>query len=130
MSRRALDSVLQLLRDLVPSREGALLGDAALLESYVNKRDEAAFETLLQRHGPMVLGVCKRMLGDAHAVEDAFQVTFLVLLQKARSLRRQDLLGNWLYGVAYRTSLKARGMAARRRPREQSLDTAPEPAAA
>src|SRR5437016_450909 len=99
MSRRALNGVLRLLRDIVPTQDAAPLGDAALVERFLSTRDEAAFETLLRRHGPMVLAVCRRMLPDPHAVEDAFQVTFLVFLQKAASLRRRDLLGNWLYGV-------------------------------
>jgi RNA polymerase sigma factor (sigma-70 family) len=67
----------------------------------------------MDRHGPMVMGVCRRVLRDAHAVDDAFQATFLVLVRKAASLRRPHLLGNWLYGVAYRIALQARAAAAR-----------------
>src|SRR5207253_2496128 len=129
MSPGGLDSVLRLLRSIVPARDQAALGDAALVARFVGDRDESAFETLLRRHGPMVLSVCRRMLRDEHAVEDAFQVTFLVLLQKAGSLRRGDLLGNWLYGVAHRTALKARSAAARRSVRERCLDDALEPTA-
>jgi RNA polymerase sigma factor (sigma-70 family) len=129
MRYRAIEGVLRYIRKIAPAPEEAALGDGALLERFVARRDEAAFETLLQRHGPMVLGVCRRMLDDPHAVDDAFQVTFLVFLQKAHSLRRQNLLGNWLYGVAYRTSLKARSLAARRRPREQPLQDASAPEA-
>ena len=62
--------------------------------------DEAAFAALVARHGPMVLGVCRQLLGDHHHAEDAFQAVFLVLAGKARSMREPDLLGNWLYGVA------------------------------
>ncbi|HEV3118254.1 MAG TPA: sigma-70 family RNA polymerase sigma factor, partial [Gemmataceae bacterium] len=127
MRYRAIEGVLRYIRKIAPAPAEAALGDGALLERFVARRDEAAFETLLQRHGPMVLGVCRRMLDDPHAVDDAFQVTFLVFLQKAHSLRRQNLLGNWLYGVAYRTSLKARSLAARRRPREQPLQDASAP---
>src|SRR5262245_50431098 len=74
---------------------------------------------------PIVLGVCRRILRDAHAAEDAFQATFLVLARKAGSLRRPELLGNWLYGVACRTARKARGAAARRRAREGPMGDEP-----
>src|SRR3954469_10633835 len=80
--------------------------DAALLERYAHG-DEAAFGALVERHGPMVLGVCRRTLGDRHAAEDACQATFLVLSRKAGSLRPGDLAG-WLHAVARRTALKAR----------------------
>ncbi len=83
------------------------LTDRQLLERYAaDGRDpagEAAFAALVARHGPMVLGVCRRLLGDQHHAEDAFQAVFFVLSQKARSIRDPDLLGNWLYGVAIRT---------------------------
>ena len=77
-------------------------------------RDESAFEALVARHGPMVLGVCRQLLRDPNDVDDAFQATFLVLVRKAGTLRRCDLLGNWLYGVAYRVALRARSLTARR----------------
>jgi RNA polymerase sigma factor (sigma-70 family) len=102
--------------------------DRQLLEDFLGRRDEAAFEALLRRHGPMVLGVCRRLLRDPHDSEDAFQATFLVLLRKASSLRDRDVLANWLYGVAYRTALKARGTRARRQARERPA--AEDPAAA
>src|SRR5215472_10939055 len=89
------------------------LSDARLLERFAADRDEAAFEVLVGRFGPMVLGVCRRVLGDVHAAEDAFQATFLVLARKAHALRRQELLGNWLWGVAYRTARRAKADAAR-----------------
>jgi RNA polymerase sigma factor (sigma-70 family) len=92
--------------------------DAQLVESFVARRDEAAFEALLRRHGPMVLGVCRRVLRHAQDAEDAFQATFLVLARKAGSLRSRELLGNWLYGVAQRTAMKARAMTAKRRTKE------------
>ncbi len=80
---------------------------------------EAAFAALVARHGPMVLHVCRQLLGDRHHAEDAFQAVFLVLARKARSIRDPDLLGNWLYGVALRTARKARGQLARRRKNEE-----------
>jgi RNA polymerase sigma factor (sigma-70 family) len=104
-------------------------GDACLLRRFAVDRDEAAFAALVARFGPMVLAVCQRVLGDAHAAEDAFQATFLVLARKAPSLLRHDLVGNWLWGVAYRTARRARLDAARwhSRKREVQANSAPDP---
>ncbi|MBX6312704.1 MAG: sigma-70 family RNA polymerase sigma factor, partial [Isosphaeraceae bacterium] len=96
------------------------LGEGALLERFVTRRDEAAFAALVGRYGPTVLGVCRARLDDPHDVEDAFQATFLVLARKAGSIRQPELLGPWLYGVALRTARRARLVAARRRARESS----------
>jgi RNA polymerase sigma factor (sigma-70 family) len=93
-------------------------GDGELLELFVQHRDESAFEALLLRHGPMVLGVCRRMLGNHHDAEDAFQATFLVLARKAASVQPPRQVGNWLYGVAHRTALEARRAAVKRRAKE------------
>src|SRR4051794_6798780 len=79
--------------------------DGALLDAFLVNRDEAAFEALVRRHGPMVLAVCRRALKNHHDAEDAFQATFLVLIRKARSIARPGLLANWLYGVAQRTAM-------------------------
>src|SRR5262249_48797732 len=113
-------------------RRGALRGDAGasdahLLDSFIIRRDEAAFEALVRRHGPMVLGVCRRILSDAHDAEDAFQAAFLVLVRKAASIQPRDLVGNWLYGVAYRTALEARGILMRRRAKERQVAAMPDP---
>jgi RNA polymerase sigma factor (sigma-70 family) len=100
--------------------------DAALLARWVEQRDEAAFADLVARHGPMVLGVCRRVLGDVQHAEDAFQATFLVLARKAARLRRPDALPGFLYGVALRLARKARGAA--RRWTIQPHSASPEPA--
>src|SRR6516225_343998 len=78
--------------------------DSQLIERFLAGREEseAAFRVLILRHGPMVLGICRRILRDEHAAEDAFQATFLVLVKKAGALRDRNLLTNWLYGVALR----------------------------
>jgi RNA polymerase sigma factor (sigma-70 family) len=95
--------------------------DADLLESFVTRQDEAAFEALVLRHGPMVLGVCRRILGDSHDAEDAFQATFLVLVRRAVSIVPQEMVANWLYGVAFRTASKARAMNIKRRAKEAQV---------
>jgi DNA-directed RNA polymerase specialized sigma24 family protein len=74
--------------------------DAVLLSRWIDQRDEAAFSALVARHGPMILGVCRRVFGDAHEAEDVFQATFLILALKAASLRRPEALACWLHGVA------------------------------
>lgn len=81
--------------------------DGELLERFVTARDEAAFEGLVRRHGPMVLGLCRRALRDNHDAEDAFQATFLVLVRNAQTIRKRDSLASWLYGVALRVTRKA-----------------------
>ncbi len=86
--------------------------------------DEAAFAAIVARHGSMVLGVCRQLLGDHHHAEDAFQAVFLVLARQARSIRDPDRLGAWLYGVAIRTARKARARIDRRRRAEEDGDVA------
>src|SRR6185437_2744123 len=102
------NSVAILMEQDIGSPVASETGDDELLERFVGRRDESAFGMLVRRHGPMVLGVCRRVLNDWHQAEDAFQVTFLVLARKAGTLARPELLANWLHGVAYRTALKAR----------------------
>jgi RNA polymerase sigma factor (sigma-70 family) len=89
-------------------RDGGQLSDAQLLERFALNGDEAAFESLLWRHGPMVLGLCRRVLRHRHDAEDVFQAVFLVFFRKARSIRRRDCLASWLYKVAYRLAVRAR----------------------
>ena len=100
--------------------EGTVAGltDAQLLERYAARDDPAAFEALVSRYGPMVLGVCRRRLRDRHSAEDAFQATFLVLVRRAGSVRAQPSLGPWIHGVAWKVAERARSDAARRRERE------------
>ncbi len=115
---------LRFLRRITAAGRGGGTPDGELLARFAARNDEAAFAALVRRHGPMVFGVCRRVLHDPHDAEDAFQATFLVLVSRAGALGRPELLGNWLYGVANRTALKARADAARRRERERQARAA------
>jgi RNA polymerase sigma factor (sigma-70 family) len=99
--------------------DGGDLTDAQLVDLFLSRHDERAFEALIYRHGPMVMGVCRRTLDCLEDAEDAFQATFLVLVRKARSIKPRGMVGNWLHGVAYRTANKAKVMRARRIARER-----------
>jgi RNA polymerase sigma factor (sigma-70 family) len=112
-------SILHHLRQAMLRRDGAGLTDGQLLRSYLVRGDEAAFEALVRRHGPMVYGVCCRVLHNPDDADDAFQAVFLVLLRKATTLATREVVGDWLHGVAYRTALKARAAAARRQVQER-----------
>src|SRR5271168_2356727 len=114
-----LVTAIQHIRSLLETRAAGESTDRKLLERFAADRDEAAFGALVERHGPMVLGVCRRVLGDRHEAEDAFQATFLVLARKAAAISRREQLANWLYGVACRTALDARIQTSRRKAREQ-----------
>jgi RNA polymerase sigma factor (sigma-70 family) len=104
-----------------------LLGDSELLARFLSDRDEAAFEEIVSRHGPMVRAICRRMLGSTADADDAFQATFLVFIRKARSIRRTNLLANWLCAVAYRTARQALRRRWRLGNREQNVELLPEP---
>jgi RNA polymerase sigma factor (sigma-70 family) len=119
MATSPATTVLQFLRRLLTVRTADALSDGDLINRFAQDLDEDAFAELLRRHGPMVLGVCRRVLGDSADAEDAFQATFLVLVRKARGLRRPASVANWLHGVAHRTALKARSAAVKRRQRER-----------
>jgi RNA polymerase sigma factor (sigma-70 family) len=95
--------------------------DRALLDRFVADRDETAFSELVSRHGPLVMGVCRRVLGNAQDAEDAFQATFIVLSKKAASIRKFESISSWLHGVAVRVSLKAKSMAGNRRAHERRV---------
>jgi RNA polymerase sigma factor (sigma-70 family) len=101
------------------------MSDAELLERFLARRDDSAFEALLERHGPMVLGVCRQLVHDEHDADDAFQASFLMLVRKAESLRHHGTVGGWLFRVSYRVALRARASSARRRARETRVARPP-----
>jgi RNA polymerase sigma factor (sigma-70 family) len=121
MANSQMNGVLRHLRRVAVPQESSALTDGQLLERFLATREEAAFEAILRRHGPMVLGVCRRVLFGVQDAEDAFQATFLVLVHKAASVVTREAVGSWLHGVAYRTARKARAAAARRRAREKQM---------
>ena len=88
--------------------------DEQLLKRYCSQRDEVAFAVLVHRHGPMVWRVCRRVLGQTHDAEDAFQATFVVLVRKAATVRWQKSIAGWLYQVSHRVALRSRAQAAKR----------------
>jgi RNA polymerase sigma factor (sigma-70 family) len=126
MPTNSMSQVVQHLRGLLQPDE-AELTDGQLLECFVSRREPAALEALVRRHGPMVWGVCRRALHNHHDAEDAFQAAFLVLVRKATSIRTN--VGSWLYGVAHQTARKAMATRAKRRGREGPLTDMLEPAA-
>src|SRR5205809_7116266 len=130
MATSRVCEVIQHLRSVVLLRDGAGLTDEQLLKDYLSRHEEAALAALVRRHGPMVWGVCRRVLRNWHDAEDAFQATFLVLVRKAALIASPELLANWLYGVAYNTARKARAATAKRRLREKQVLEMPEPAVA
>jgi RNA polymerase sigma factor (sigma-70 family) len=129
MAASQISEVLQYLRGAALLREVPGLTDGQLLGCFIEQRDDAAFAALVRRHGPLVWGVCRRLLHQ-HDAEDAFQATFLVLVRKAASIVPREGLANWLYGVAHRTALQARRNLARRGARETQVTQMPEPAVA
>src|SRR5438270_11805292 len=114
MATATLASVLQHIRTIANARSYEETSDRGLLERFLAQREEAAFVALLKRHGPMVLQVCRRIQGNEHDAEDAFQATFLLLARKASSIRKLDSVASWLHGVAHRSALQAEGKGAGR----------------
>lgn len=123
---KTLDDILLffLRSDALSHAEG--VSDGELLSRFVESRDEVAWDALVRRHGPMVWGVCRRVLGHTQDAEDAFQTTFIVLVRRAASVRPSGGVGNWLYGVARQTAVKAKALAVRRATREKQVVALPE----
>lgn len=121
MANGPLDTVVRFIRKFSSRGDGPST-DSDLLRRFVTRREDSAFAELIARHGPMVLGVCRRVLNNPSDAEDAFQGTFIVLACKAASIARPDLLGTWLYRVAYRIALRARAEIAVRKDRQPILD--------
>jgi RNA polymerase sigma factor (sigma-70 family) len=125
MGTNGFIGMIRHLRRVALRRDGAGLTDGDLLELYVSRRDEAAFDALVHRHGAMVLGVCRRILRNEADAEDAFQATFLVFVRKAALIRSQNAVSNWLYGVAHNTAMKAKAMNRKRYVKERQAGTVP-----
>jgi RNA polymerase sigma factor (sigma-70 family) len=118
MAGRPTGAVLKHLRSLFARGSIGGLSDGQLLEQFAGHRDEDAFAALVERHGPMVVRLCRQVIGDEHEAQDAAQATFLVLARRANSIQRHDSVASWLYRVARRVALRARALAARRRETE------------
>ena len=130
MATRAFQRIVRYLHRAASPPDAAERTDGQLLERFAVHHDSTAFETLMRRHGPLVWGVCRRLLRAEQDAEDAFQATFLVLLRKAAALDRRPSLGPWLYGVAYRVAgnaLKAHAVAARHRGSQVPMNDMPQP---
>jgi RNA polymerase sigma factor (sigma-70 family) len=126
MARGRLTQALRHLHGLFGRGDPAARPDHDLLDAFAQGRDEGAFAALVGRHGPLVWGVCRRLLAHEQDAEDAFQATFLVLARKAGAVAWRTDVGNWLYAVALRVSRRARGRAERQRLRERAADVRPE----
>ena len=125
MADGQLNTVIGQLRRRLGRQSGCTLTDGQLLDDFVTRRDEAAFEVIVWRHGAMVFNLCKRLLHDSHEAEDAFQAAFLVFARKAGSIGKRESVGSWLYKVAYRVALRARAKAARRSLPTEATDEVP-----
>src|SRR5262249_45818654 len=133
MARGPLGHILHQFQRLIATRQEGAASDGQLLERFAAQHDEEAFALLVQRHGPMVLNACRRVLQDEHASDEAFQAAFLVLVRRAGALDRRGSVASWLYPVAYHIALRARADTARRRTLESQVpamppgETLPEP---
>ncbi len=125
MSSAQVGTVLRHIQKLATVRKDNELPDRDLLERFARDGDESAFAALLERHGAMVLSVCRNVLHDLHDAEDAFQAAFLLLARKAGSIHRREAVSGWLYRVAYHTALRLKANAARRRIIEKRAVTMP-----
>ena len=126
MASGRLNTVVRHLHQLRSAAHISELSNAQLLERFRAQREEAAFTALTRRHGPMVLAVCRRVLGNLHDAEDAFQATFLILARKAESIRNPNTLGGWLHEVARRTAERARTCALTRSAYEKEATEVPQ----
>ena len=128
MPKAIYDDVLRFLHHACGLKGGGDKPDRELVERYLG-HEQTAFSLLMQRHGPMILGICRRLAADPHAAEDGFQATFMVLIRQAASIRKKESLAPWLHGVARRLVLKARARAAANRRREERtlLMASPDP---
>jgi DNA-directed RNA polymerase specialized sigma24 family protein len=124
MANGSLGPAQQALLKAIGQQTVESLSDGQLLERFVAGQDQQAFEGLVRRHGPMVLGVCQRILQDRHDAEDACQAAFFVLARKAASIRAQESIGGWLYQVAYRVAVRARAAMQRRAEERWAVDMA------
>jgi RNA polymerase sigma factor (sigma-70 family) len=124
-SDKPTSPVLQFVHRIAASSHAEDLSDGQLLERFADRRDEAAFDALVGRHGKLVFSVCRRLLDHEEDAEDAFQATFLVLVRQARSITKRDSVASWLYGVAYRVARKARAKRARQQARQTTLTDVP-----
>src|ERR1700676_1252897 len=115
MNEKQLRTVVGNLRRVIRPNPVGRVSDTQLLERFLSVRDELAFEMLVWRHGSMVLNVCRRVLRDNHAAEDAFQATFLIFVRKLGSIGKSAAGGSWLYTVAFRVARRARQRDATRR---------------
>jgi RNA polymerase sigma factor (sigma-70 family) len=127
MTTGPFSGVLRHLRGAALLQGDDGMTDGQLLECFLSRRDESAFEAILRRHGPMVLAVCRRVLRNSHDADDAFQATFLVFVRKASAIKEHELVASWLHRTAFRAALEAN--AARRRSRERQVSAMPEPEA-
>src|SRR5712671_3925221 len=124
MTEKPSQTMLHQLRRLVTQEGAGALSDAQLLDQFVTRRDELAFEVLLWRHGTMVLDVCRRLLHHEQDAEDAFQATFLILVRKADTIGKRESVGSWLYKVAYRVACAARALAGKHNRNGLALESA------
>src|SRR5262245_51875066 len=123
--KSATNPILDLIRRAVEDPHLRELPDHKLIERFHAQQDETAFHTLLRRHGPLVLDVCRGVLRNEADAEDAFQATFFVLARKASSIRKKASVSSWLHGVAYRTALKAQARFAARQEHEARVPSRP-----